>query len=102
MEHTMAQANAADTTILPASQNVVPFPLPTVQTPAIDRGPDTDFHMVEVRFGKVRYFREAEADSMSFAAVIADILSGQIDHPVSVYAFNPVEGWSRDVSEDVA
>ena len=27
---------------------------------------------------------------------------GQYDHPLRVVAFNPLEGWSRDASEDVA
>src|SRR3954467_6163308 len=102
MECTMAQANAADTTILSASQTVVPFPLPAIHTRAVDRRADTDFHVVEVSFGKIRYFRETEVGQASFAAVLEDILSGQIDDPVNVYAFNPVEGWARDVSDDVA
>ena len=29
-------------------------------------------------------------------------LTGQYDHPLRVVAFNPLEGWSRDASEDVA
>jgi hypothetical protein len=29
-------------------------------------------------------------------------LSGQYSHPVRVVAFNTAEGWSRDVTEDIA
>ena len=34
--------------------------------------------------------------------LISDLLTGQYDHPLRVVAFNPLEGWSRDASEDVA
>ena len=36
------------------------------------------------------------------AAVTEWIIEGQFDHPVRVIAFNSGEGWSRDVTEDVA
>jgi hypothetical protein len=34
--------------------------------------------------------------------VIIDLIAGQYDRPVHVVAFNTAEGWSADVSEDVA
>ncbi|HVI77997.1 MAG TPA: hypothetical protein VM715_07505 [Candidatus Acidoferrum sp.] len=34
--------------------------------------------------------------------VIADMLDGQYKNPVRVVGFTTAEGWSRDVSEDVA
>jgi hypothetical protein len=34
--------------------------------------------------------------------MIEDLLTGQYNKPVRVVAFNTAEGWSRDVSEDVA
>jgi hypothetical protein len=42
---------------------------------------------------------EAEADE---ATIVEDILSGQHSHPVRVIAVNTVEGWARDVTEDIA
>jgi hypothetical protein len=42
---------------------------------------------------------EAEADE---ATIVEDILTGEYSHPVSVIAFNTVEGWARDVTEDIA
>ena len=42
---------------------------------------------------------EAETDG---AAIVENILSGAYSHPVRMVAFNTVEGWSRDVTEDVA
>jgi hypothetical protein len=34
--------------------------------------------------------------------VISELLDGQYSNPVRVVGFNTAEGWSRDVSEDVA
>ena len=33
---------------------------------------------------------------------VENILSGQYSHPLRVIAFNTVEGWARDVTEDIA
>ncbi len=41
----------------------------------------------------------AEADRET---VIQDIVSGQYKKPLRVIAFNTAEGWSRDVTEDIA
>ena len=42
---------------------------------------------------------EDEADENT---TIENILSGQYSHPLRVVAFNTAEGWSRDVTEDIA
>ena len=34
--------------------------------------------------------------------VITDLIEGQYSQPVKVVAFNTAEGWSRDVSEEIA
>jgi hypothetical protein len=34
--------------------------------------------------------------------VIADLLDGQYNNPIRVIGFNTAEGWSQDVSADVA
>jgi hypothetical protein len=34
--------------------------------------------------------------------VVKDLLQGQFHNPVRVAAFNTVEGWSADASEDIA
>jgi hypothetical protein len=34
--------------------------------------------------------------------VIQDLLDGQYDEPVRIVAFNTAEGWSRDVTDDIA
>ena len=42
---------------------------------------------------------EAEADEVT---VVENILNGVYSHPVRVTTFNTVEGWARDVTEDIA
>ena len=46
--------------------------------------------------------RQAHIASADRAAIIEDLLEGQYSDPVRVIAFNTVEGWSRDVSEEIA
>ena len=42
---------------------------------------------------------EAKADEKT---VVGNISSGEYSNPVRVVAFNTAEGWSRDVTEDIA
>jgi hypothetical protein len=42
---------------------------------------------------------EAEADE---STIVSNIIDGQFSNPVRVVAFNTHEGWSRDVTEDIA
>jgi hypothetical protein len=42
---------------------------------------------------------EAEADEWT---IVSNIISGEYSNPVRVVAFNIAEGWSRDVTEDIA
>lgn len=54
-------------------------------------------------FGKAGWiYRETDDRESSLESVVDDLLTGQFQHPVRVVAFNASEGWSRDVSEDVA
>jgi hypothetical protein len=47
-------------------------------------------------------YRETDPEDCDRAAVIRDLLQGQFRNPVSVIAFNTAEGWSDDVSEEIA
>ena len=42
---------------------------------------------------------EAKADEWT---IVSNIGSGEYSNPVRVVAFNIAEGWSRDVTEDIA
>lgn len=62
---------------------------------------DKDFYIVLEEFGDGAAFRETD-EGIDHATLIDDLLSGQYDRVLRVVAFNPVEGWSRDASEDIA
>jgi hypothetical protein len=51
------------------------------------------------RLGRV--WREADYEATDLEAV-TDILTGEYRSPIGVFAFNTAEGWSRDVSADIA
>ena len=46
--------------------------------------------------------REIVEEQADKETVIRDISDGQYSNPVRVVAFNTAEGWSRDVTEDLA
>jgi hypothetical protein len=73
-------------------------------TPSIvPGGIDHNIYLVMDDLGRLgRVWREADAEHTDLETVIGDLLSGQYHDPVWVISFNPHEGWSRDVSEDVA
>ena len=49
-----------------------------------------------------RAYCETDVERTGLEAVISDPLSGQYKNPVRVVGFNTGEGWSEDVSADVA
>ena len=63
---------------------------------------DRDMHLVLEDFSSGAAWRETDEDRTDYPTLISDLLTGQHDHPLRVVAFNPLEGWSRDASEDVA
>ena len=72
-------------------------------TPSMVPGTDATVYLVLDDFGKLgRAYRETDVDECDRVTVIHDLLSGQFERPVKVVAFNTAEGWSRDVSEDIA
>lgn len=62
---------------------------------------DKDFHFVLEDFRAGAAFRETD-EGITYASLIDDLLSGQYDSVLRLVAFNPVEGSSRDASEDIA
>ncbi|MGA7186169.1 MAG: hypothetical protein WBY67_23195, partial [Pseudolabrys sp.] len=64
---------------------------------------DVTVHIVLNDFGPLgRAYVEADETDADEATIVENLLSGQYSHPVRVIAFNTVEGWARDVTEDVA
>jgi hypothetical protein len=55
------------------------------------------------RFGGLgTVYRETEVERTDLETIITDLMSGQFNDPVRVVAFNTLEHWSEDVSEDIA
>ena len=74
------------------------------RTPPLAPTDDVTIHIVLNDFGEKlgRAFietDEAEADEWT---IVSNIISGEYSNPVRVVAFNIAEGWSRDVTDDIA
>jgi hypothetical protein len=49
-----------------------------------------------------RAYRETDTERTDLEAIIMGMLEGEYRNPVRVIGFNTTEGWSQDVSADVA
>jgi hypothetical protein len=73
-------------------------PSPSI-VPVIDR----DTYLILEDFGGVGCaWRETNIEDTELESIINDLLEGQYSNPVRVVGFNTAEGWSPDVSEDLA
>jgi hypothetical protein len=64
---------------------------------------DRDVYLVLNDFGRLgRAWTESGEQNTDRETVIRDLLEGQYSDPVRVVAFNTAQGWSRDVSEEIA
>jgi hypothetical protein len=70
--------------------------------PLVPQGFDYETYLVVDDINKVRVYRETVEEQADKETVISDISDGQYFKPVRVVAFNTAEGWSRDVTEDIA
>jgi hypothetical protein len=67
------------------------------------RGPEQDTYIVLDDFGRIgRAWRGTDEDAADREALIRDLLAGEFNQPIRIVAFNVAEGWSRDVSVDIA
>jgi hypothetical protein len=65
--------------------------------------PDQDIYLVLDDFGTLgRAWRETDEDGADRATLVRDLLAGEYNNPVRIVAFNTSEGWSRDVTVDIA
>ena len=60
----------------------------------------TGIHLVECTFGRVPTFVETDLLNSTESSVIERLLEGE--RPRGIVAFDPVERWAEDVSENVA
>jgi hypothetical protein len=64
---------------------------------------DTDVYIVIEDFGRHgRSYLETDLTQADRATIVRNFISGQYDDALRVISFNVAEGWSRDVSEDIA
>jgi hypothetical protein len=64
---------------------------------------DQDTYLVLDDFGPMgRSWRETDEDGADRETLIHDLLAGEYSNPVRIVAFNTAEGWSRDVTVDIA
>ena len=64
---------------------------------------DVIVHLVVNDYGKLgRAFVETDIAEADRETVLQNFLTGQYSNALRVVAFNTAEGWSRDVSEDIA
>ena len=62
-----------------------------------------DVYIVLDDFGSLgRAWRETAEAGANRATLVRNLLDGQYENPVCVVAFNTKEGWSRDVTVDIA
>jgi hypothetical protein len=62
-----------------------------------------DTYLVLDDFGSLgRSWRETDEAGTGRTTLIRNLLDGQYENPVRIVAFNTAEGWSRDVTVDIA
>jgi hypothetical protein len=69
----------------------------------VPHGADQDTYLVLDDFSRIGCsWRETDADKADRETLIRDLVEGQYGHPVRIVAFNTAEGWSRDVTMEIA
>ena len=65
--------------------------------------PNRDVYLVLDDFGSLgRAWRETDEAGANRATLVRNLLDGQYEDPVRIIAFNTAQGWSRDVTVDIA
>jgi hypothetical protein len=62
----------------------------------------TVYRVIDSFRSKGSVCREIEVERTDIEAIIADLWSGQFNDPIRIVAFNTLEHWAEDVSEEVA
>ena len=65
---------------------------------------DRDIYLVLEDFGERAgcAWRETDEADTDLETILQNLVSGQYAYPVRIVSFNPVEGWSRDATSEVA
>ena len=71
--------------------------------PIAPNGQEQDIYLVLDDFGRLgRAWRETDEAGASRSTLVRNLLDEQYENPVRIVAFNTAEGWSRDVTVDIA
>lgn len=66
-------------------------------------GPQQDTYVVLDDFGWIgRAWRKTDAGAADRETLIKNLLASEFNQPIRIDAFNVAEGWSRDVTVDIA
>jgi hypothetical protein len=66
-------------------------------------GPEQDTYLLLDDFGRIgRAWRETDEGATDRETLIREMFAGEYNNPVRIVAFNTAEGWSRDVTVDIA
>ena len=66
-------------------------------------GPEQDTYIVLDDFGWIgRAWRETDEHRADLETLIRNLLVGEFNEPIRIVGFNTSEGWSRDVTVDIA
>ena len=70
----------------------------------VTREADQEVYLVLDGFGArlSRAWRETDEEATDRETLIRDLMDDQCRHPARIVAFNTVDGWSRDVTMDIA
>jgi hypothetical protein len=69
----------------------------------VPQGADQDTYLVLEDCGRLGCaWRETDADDADRETLIRDLVEGHYSHPIRIVVFNTTEGWSRDVTIDIA
>jgi hypothetical protein len=64
---------------------------------------DVTVYIVVEDFGDFgQAYRETDLAEADLGTIVHNLISGDYRNPLRIVAFNTVEGWSRDVSEEIA
>ena len=71
--------------------------------PIAPHWPEQDTYIVLDDFGRIgRAWRETDQHRAGREALIRDLVEGQFRNPIRIVVFNTADGWSRDVTVDIA
>jgi hypothetical protein len=74
-----------------------------VSCPPLNPENDVTVYIVVEDFGDFgQAYRETDLAESDLGTIVHNMISGEYRNPLRIVAFNTVEGWSRDVSEEIA